>query len=182
MGPRARLIVTVAIALIAVLAMWILLVTPERSKASSLLGQIAAEQAALATAQQQLTTAEQARNQYRADVRSNQALSVSVPTSDRLPQLISLINGLEVNHKVNYSTTSLGSAGGGLSPVGLSFSFAGSYVNLQEFLGAFDALTLTNGSSLLSNGRLVAVNSVSLAPSGSNVDASVNMTAYQDSP
>jgi hypothetical protein len=43
-------------------------------------------------------------------------------------------------------------------------------------------LTQSNGSSVLANGRLVTVNSISLAPAASSLNASVNMTAYETAP
>jgi Tfp pilus assembly protein PilO len=184
MGARGRLIAIVAVAVLIVLAVWLLLVAPERNKANSLSAQITAEQAALSTAQGSLNAAEQAKVGYANEVHSIKTLEVAVPTSDQIPQLISTINGLEVNHHVNYTSTSLspGSAGG-FNSLGLSFNFDSTYVNLQEFLGAFAALTLTNGTSVLANGRLVSIGSISLGPGATNgVSATVSMTAYQEVP
>jgi Tfp pilus assembly protein PilO len=184
MGARGRLIITAVVALVVVFAMWSFVVSPERSKASKLLGQISSARAQLASAQQQVVVAEQARSQYPAEVRSLAALSKSVPPGNPIPQLIDLINSVEVKHKINYTATSLtpGGASGGLEPVALSFQFISDYLDLQQFLQDFDSLTQTNGSSVLANGQLVTVNSISLAPSGSSLSASVNMTAYETAP
>jgi Tfp pilus assembly protein PilO len=181
MGPRERLIATVAVVIIVVAAMWILVVTPKRNEANNLQTQITAEQVALTSAQQELAAAEQARAGYVADVHSENALTHAVPTSDQIPQLIGLINKLEVGHHVNYTTTGFGtSAVGDLPTVNLQFSFIANYVDLQKFLNAFDDLTRTNGTSVLTDGRLVSVNSITLGPTGSGkVSATVAMTVYQ---
>ena len=184
MGARLKLIITAVVALVVVFAMWSLVVSPERSKASKRLGQISSARAQLASAQQQVVVAEQARSQYPADVRSLAALSESVPPGNPIPQLIDLVNSIEIKHKVNYTATSVspGAANGGLTPVTLSFQFISDYLDLQQFVQDFDSLTQSNGSSVLANGRLVTVNSISLAPAASSLNASVNMTAYETAP
>jgi Tfp pilus assembly protein PilO len=180
MGPRERLILSVVIAVVVVIAMWVLLVAPERSKANNLQTQITAEQADLASAQQQSAAAQQARAGYGAEVRSLVRLNTAVPTSDQLPQLIHLINSEEVSHRVDYSLSGFGtSATDNFPSTTLNFSFKGNYVDLQNFLGAFDNLTLTNGSSVLVHGRLVTVNSIGLSPVGTKVAAAVTMTTYE---
>jgi Tfp pilus assembly protein PilO len=181
MGPRERLIATVAIAIIIVAAMWIIVVTPKRNQAANLRTQITAEQALLTSAQQQLAAAEQARSGYVADVHSEQALTRAVPTSDEIPQLIELINKLEVGHHVTYTTTGFGTAAAGdLPSVNLEFNFVANYVDLQKFLNAFDDLTRSNGTSVLTDGRLVSINSITLGPSAHGaVTATVAMTVYQ---
>jgi Tfp pilus assembly protein PilO len=183
MGPRARLIIVVAVTLVAIVAMWVALVSPERSKATKLVAAISAEQSKVTAAQQQVASGEQARLVYAGEVRSLAVLSQSVPASDDTPQLIGLINSLEVNHKVNYTTTAFASgAAGGFDTLGLSFNFVANFLDLQQFLSAFDALTLTNGTGVLVNGRLVTINSVDLSPEGKSLSATVSMTAYQAAP
>jgi Tfp pilus assembly protein PilO len=185
MGSRERLIASIVVAVVAVLAMWILLVEPKRNDANALLASINAERAALATDQQQLAAAEQARVEYPAEVHSLKLLAIAAPTSDEEPQLIGTINRLETTHSVNYSSTSIGApsaASGGLPTIALQFAFTGSYANLQSFLGQFDSLTLASGSNVRADGRLVSVSSISLAPLGSHISASVNMTAYEAAP
>ena len=183
MGPRARLIIVVAVTLVAIVAMWVALVSPERSKATKLVAAISAERSEVTAAQQQVASGEQARAVYAGEVRSLSVLSQSVPASDDTPQLIGLINSLEVNHKVNYTTTAFASgAAGGFDTLGLSFNFVANFLDLQQFLSAFDALTLTNGTGVLVNGRLVTINSVDLSPEGKSLSATVSMTAYQAAP
>jgi Tfp pilus assembly protein PilO len=181
MGPRERLIASVVAAIVVIAAMWIGLVSPKRKDANNLSASITTEQQALSGAQQQLAAAEQARAAYPAEARSLTLLTRAVPTSDQVPQLIRLINGEEASHKIDYTTTGFGeSLSGSFPSINLTFTFDDfSYIDLQQFLGAFDALTLTNGSSVLVHGRLVTINSVSLTPTGSKLSAQVNMTTYE---
>jgi Tfp pilus assembly protein PilO len=180
MGPRERLIASVVVAVVAIAAMWVLVVSPKRKDASNLLAQITTQQAALASAQQALAAGEQARAAYPPEVHALTVLTAAVPTSDQLPQLIHLLNHEEASHDVNYSLTGFGaSSAGGFPAISLSFGFAGTYVNLQHFLGALDDLTRTDGTSLLVQGRLVTVNSVNLSSSGTSLGATVNMTTYE---
>jgi Tfp pilus assembly protein PilO len=174
MGPRERLIASVVAAIVVIAAMWIGLVSPKRKDANNLSASITTEQQALSGAQQQLAAAEQARAAYPAEARSLTLLTRAVPTSDQVPQLIRLINGEEASHKIDYTTTGFGeSLSGSFPSINLTFTFDDfSYIDLQQFLGAFDALTLTNGSS-------VTINSVSLTPTGSKLSAQVNMTTYE---
>ena len=183
MGSRARLIISVVVAIVAVGAMWILLVAPKRSEASKLLAEVASEQADRAAAEQQLASAEQARNGYATNVIWLKRLERSVPRSDQEPQLIDLVNALEEGHDVNYTITDLGPGSpttAGFPTLTFTFTFEASYIDLQRFLGALDDLTLANGVNVRAGGRLAAISSISLVPHGVNdTQATVIVTVYQ---
>jgi Tfp pilus assembly protein PilO len=182
-GARERLIAVVVVAVVVLALFWILLVSPERSQASNLNSQIAAARSALESEQGQVAAGEQARSAYPAAVRAVTLLDAAVPLSDELPQLIRLIDRLEVGHVIGWQTTSIstgGSSSVGLSSIGLSFSFTASYARLQSFFTAIDALIGTDGTNVLVKGRLFTVDSVSLSPlAGHGAAATVSMTAYQ---
>jgi Tfp pilus assembly protein PilO len=182
MGARERLIGCVVVALVAVAAVWVLLVSPERSKASNLATEIATARSTLSSEQGQIVGAEAARLKYVAALRAVKLLESAVPLDDEVPQLIRLINHLESGHKIRWTTTTLngGSAtASGFDAVNWSFSFGSSYSNLQSFLAAVDALTATDGTNVLIKGRLFSVDSISLTPNNGRVTASVTMTVYQ---
>jgi Tfp pilus assembly protein PilO len=182
MGARERLIACVVVALVAVAAVWILVVSPERSKSSNLASEIATARSTVSSEQGQLVGDEQARSKYVGALHAVKLLETAVPLDDEVPQLIRLINRLELGHKITWTTTSLssGSGGaGGLTSVDWSFSFSSSYANLQSFLTAIDALTVTDGTNVMTKGRLFTVNSIGLTPAAGGVQASVNMTVYQ---
>jgi Tfp pilus assembly protein PilO len=182
MGARERLIGAVVVALVAVAAIWILVVSPERSKSSTLASEIATARSTVSSEQGQLVGDEQARLKYVAALHAVKLLETAVPLDDEVPQLIRLINRLELGHRISWTTTSLsgGQAGaGGLTSVDWSFSFSSSYANLQSFLTAIDALTATDGTNVMTKGRLFTVNSIGLTPANGGVQASVSMTVYQ---
>lgn len=180
-GARARLIASGSVALVVVLAVWLIVVSPERSTASNLLSQISTERQTLAAAQTQLASARTARIGYRADVHALQVLLDAIPTSDQVPQLIDLINALETGHVIGWKQTAFspGSAGG-FTSLNISFTFDAGYVNLQRFIAAIDQFNQSDGSNLVSTGRLATVNSLSLSTGTQGREtASVTMTVYE---
>jgi Tfp pilus assembly protein PilO len=182
MGARERLIACVVGAIVAVAAVWILAVSPERSKANTLTSEIATARSTLSSEQGQLVGGEQARSKYLAAIHAVKLLETAVPLDDEVPQLIRLINRLELGHRITWTTTSLsgGTAGAnGFTGVDWSFNFSSSYANLQSFLTAIDALTATDGTNVMTRGRLFTVNSIGLTPDDGRVTATVNLTVYQ---
>jgi Tfp pilus assembly protein PilO len=183
MSARGRLIAAVLAAIVVVAAVWLIAVSPERSKASNLLAQIASERQTLASAQAQLLAARAARADYPAEVHAMQVLLDAIPTSDQEPQLIDLINALENGYLIDWKQTSLSpSSAGGFGALQISFAFQASYMNLQRFVTAVDSLDKSDGANVISTGRLATVNSIELSPSTNGQEtASVSMTVYQQS-
>lgn len=183
MNGRGRLIAAVLAAIVVVAAVWLIAVAPERSQASNLLAQIATERQTLASAQTQLVQARADRAAYPAEVHALQVLLDAIPTSDQEPQLINLINALETGHVIDWKQTAFSAgAAAGFSALNISFSFEATYMNLQRFVAALDALNKTDGANVVSTGRLATVNSIQLTPNGSGQEtASVSMTVYQQS-
>ncbi len=178
MGARERLIACVVAAVVVVVAVWVLLVSPERNKAASLNTQIAAARSTLAAEQAQVASAEQARTDYPKEVRAVTLLEKAVPLTDQEPQLIDLINALEVGHLIHWTVTDLTQAGptsSGFPTINLSFTFSLNFFRLQSFFTALDALTATDGTNVRVKGRLFTINAVTLGGS----QATVAMTAYQ---
>ena len=182
LGARERLIIGIVAAIVVVGLVWVAVVSPERSTANGLSGQIVAEQQTLAQDQSQLALAEQSRTSYKSAVHAIAVLNTAVPLSDEVPALIRLVNALEAGHSVSWSTTSLSSASTADFPaINLTFSFRAGYVNLQHFIAAIDSLTSTDGLNVAARGRLVTVNSLGLSPVGGGATAaSVTMTVYQE--
>ena len=179
-GPRERLVAGVLVAILIVAVMWLAVVSPERSTVSNLQAQITTERATLASEQAELAAGEQARTKYPAEVHALSVLLNAIPTSDQEPQLIRLVNTLENDHVIDWQTTSIGpGAAAGFNALNVSFSFTASYVNLQQFIAALDALNQSNGQDVVTTGRLATVNSLSLSPQANGkTTASVAMTVY----
>ena len=185
MRPRDRLGLAGVLTVVVIGAMWLLLVSPERSKLNSLSTQITSEQAALTTAQSQLDSARASVASYVGNIHEIDAAVRSVPTSPAEAALIKTIVKL-AGTKVDFKALNVGGSNAdpaGPVAVGLTFSFDSNYGNLQSFLTAVDALTTTDGTHISSKGRLFAIQSVSLTPStGGNTTASILASVYQQNP
>jgi len=181
MGARGRLIASVFAALVVVVAVWLIALSPQRSQASSLLAQIATERQTLSAAQAQLLQAQSARVGYRSEVHALDVLLDAIPASDQEPQLIGLVNALEAGHVINWKQTSFApTSADGFTALNISFSFQAGYLNLQKFLIALDALNKSDGTNLVSSGRLATVSALELSPSGKKGEtATVAMTVYE---
>lgn len=181
MRVRDRLVVAVIVAALIAGAMWILVVSPERSQVSSLSTQITTARASLVAAQSQLARARSAAAGYVDDVHQISEVMTAIPPAPGEAALIRLITRL-AGTKVDVHELDL--ANGGATPsgpvsLGLSFTFDTSYHNLQNFLAALDALTTTDGSKVNAHDRLFTVGSVSLVPlSPTTTKASVTGSAY----
>lgn len=186
MKVRDRLIVAVIVAVVAIGAVWLLLVSPERNQASSLSAQIAAEQAALGPAQAALSAARVAAAGYPGDVHQLAQVVRAVPRTADEPNLITTITqlaGTAVDvHEVNVGGAAASAAGP--TGLGLTFTFESSYGALQRFIDALDRLIATDGTNILANGRLFAIQGVSLAPNlpGGGVKATVTAVSYLQTP
>lgn len=181
MKVRDRLIVAVVAAVVAIGAVWLLVVSPERNQASALSAQIAAEQTALIPAQASLAAAKAAAAGYAGDVHTIAQVTTAIPTSVDLPNVIATITklaGTSVNvHELDVGGTSVTSAGP--TTFGVTFTFEASYSSLQSFLAELDSLTATDGTNIAASGRLFTVGGVALTPLPPNrTKATVTATTY----
>lgn len=150
MRVRDRLMLAVVAAAVVAGAMWILLVSPERSQVSSLSTQIDAQRAALVTAQNGLASARRAAAGYVDDVHQISEVLTAIPPSPGEAALIRTIVRL-AGTKVDFRELDVASGGAtatGPASFGLTFTFQTSYQNLQNFLAAIDALATTDGSKV----------------------------------
>ena len=181
MRVRDRLVVAVIVAALIAGAMWILVVSPERSQVSSLSTQIVTARASLVAAQTQLARARSAAAGYVDDVHQISEVMTAIPPAPGEAALIRTITSL-AGTKVDVHQLDLANGGAtssGPVSLGLSFTFDTSYHNLQNFLAALDALTTTDGSKVNAHDRLFTVGSVSLVPlSPTTTKASVTGSAY----
>lgn len=185
MRPRDRLALAGVLAFVVIGAMWLLLVSPERSKVNSLSSQISTEQSALTTAQQQLDSARTSVAAYVGHIHDIDAAVTAVPTTPAESELIKTIVKL-AGTKVDFHALNVGGqtpSTAGPTALGLTFSFNANYGNLQSFLAAVDSLTTTNGTAIASKGRLFTIQTVTLTPQGhGGTTASIVASVYQQNP
>jgi hypothetical protein len=183
--PRDRLVLAGVLAIVVIGAMWLLVVSPERSKVASLSTQIGAQQTALTSAQAQLDSARGAVASYVAHIHEINAAVRSVPLTPAESELIKTIVKL-TGTKVDFHQVAIGAPGSstaGPTSLGLTFTFSSNYGNLQSFLAAVDDLTTTDGTHISSHGRLFTIQTVSLSPAAhGSTTASIIASVYQQNP
>lgn len=179
-------------------AAWMLAVSPERKQAATLGTEVAAAKTQLASAEGQLANARAAQSQYAASYSSVVSLGKAVPPTQEVPALIDQI--AHATHDKNVDFTSITSGSGTTSAVSsasssfvqlpFTFTFVGSYFDLEHLFGQLtDFATPTPAGALQVNGRLLTVQSVRLAPSttssskpgeslDSHLTATISATAY----
>jgi len=173
MTARDRLVV-IGLGVLAVLAaVFLLLVAPERKQASSLVGQLATERAQLASAEGAAASARAAEAQYPAAYASIVGLGKAVPPSREEPALLYQLAQATNQKNVEFeavTSTAAGAGGSGaataaFTAIPLTFVFNGSFSNLQHLFESVDGYVVSqNAGNLLVSGRLLTIQSVSLAP------------------
>jgi len=181
MKVRDRLILAVVAAVIVIGAVWLVLVSPERSKVSTLSSQIATERAALASAQATLAAARATAAGYPADVAAISHVMTAVPPDPQEPNIVTTITKL-AGTSVDVHEISLGgptpSAAGPVG-IGLTFTFKTTYSSLENFLAQLDNLLKTDGTNIDASGRAFTINSVALQPlAPDKTEATVTIDAY----
>jgi Tfp pilus assembly protein PilO len=184
MTMRDRIVIVVVAVAVILVAVWIEVVSPERKEAGKLSAQVSAAQAQLSAAEGQAATARDARSQYASAYAAIVSLGKAVPASVEVPALIDQLT--EASNEKDVDFESITPAGGsaaahsaapvagaavgsaGLSQVPFSFTFSGSYFNLERL---FDKLTsfatLDSAGNVEVSGRLLTIQGVSLSGGGS---------------
>ncbi|HTX09282.1 MAG TPA: hypothetical protein VME22_11760 [Solirubrobacteraceae bacterium] len=196
MTARDRTVIMVVLALGAIVAGWLLVVSPKRSQASALSGQIAGVQSQLDSARSQVAAGEAARTAFAGQYAQLARLGEAVPPSDDVPSLIyqvqsaaqaahvslralQLTPGSSSSSPTTSSSSSSSTASSSTLPPGaavgaaglptdqFTFTLAGNFFNLANFFNRIQNFVVSSNSHLLISGRLMTINAISLAP-GSN--------------
>jgi len=183
MTGRDRMVL-IAVVVVAVLgAAWMLVVSPERQQASQLETQVAAAQAQLSSAEGKVSSARAAQSQYAAAYTAVVNLGKAVPPSQEVPALIDQLSQASNEKNVDFASITSGGGSGaasasvaasaGFSQLPFSFTFEGSYFDLERLFSQLtDFATLTTSGELQVSGRLLTIQSVRLAPAASSAEAS----------
>jgi hypothetical protein len=207
---RRNSILLVAVAAVAaVAAYWMLVLTPKREEADKLSQSIAKQQTALKTAEADLATYEKAKAGYKANYALIARLGKAVPADDDVRSLMVQLNAAAGKSKVDFRTIEIGGGAAGTTgssstdttpapgtapppgsaPVGsagfsqmpFEFSFKGSFFNLGDFFQRVDRFVKVSQRRLDVTGRLMVLNSISLAPDTDgfpNIRASIGATTF----
>jgi type II secretory pathway pseudopilin PulG len=112
---RDRIVIMVVLALGAVAAGWMLVVSPKRDQAASLSTQITAQQTQLDTARSQLSAGQTARAAFAGQYAQLAKLGEAVPPDDDVPSLIYQVQNAAHGAKVSFRGLQLSNAPGGSS-------------------------------------------------------------------
>jgi hypothetical protein len=200
MTTRDRLVACALVAVVALAAMWLGLVSPKRHDASKLGAAVTAEKVQLASAQAQLAQGVAAEGSYTQNLHVVKQLYKAVPSTSGVPKLLVALDKTSNYKRVDFqvinvapvaaSTTPVATTTPGapaaaaaiLTPISFTFTFDGGYIALQHFIHSVDNYTLVEGNDVIAHGRLLNIQSVSLSPQDGAAQASVTASAYSQPP
>ncbi|MCW3018946.1 MAG: hypothetical protein JWN10_1254 [Solirubrobacterales bacterium] len=198
MTGRDRMVLIAVVVLVALGAVWMLVISPERKKAGELNTQVAAAQTQLASAESEVSSARAAQSQYAAAYAALVSLGKAVPPSQEVPALIDQIAQASNRKSINFTSitatpgassptsSSSATAAAAFTELPFSFVFEGSYFDLEHlFNQVTDFATLTKSGQLQVSGRLLTIQSVNLSLGGTGAEpgkgkltGSISATAY----
>ncbi len=188
MTTRDRLMLIGIVALAVLLGAWFTTVAPERERAAKISAEVEKARQQLASAESAADSAKNAQAQYSSAYASLVSLGQAVPASSETPALIYTLDKATHSRNVNFTSITAGTTGTVSSSVAatpaaqnttfsqepFTFVFNGSFVDLYKLLDQLEGFTVqTSAGAMHVNGRLLTIDSVSLAPStGAGVSAS----------
>ncbi|MFZ1153500.1 MAG: type II secretion system protein GspM [Solirubrobacteraceae bacterium] len=185
MTTRDRLMLMGIVVLVVLLGVWFTTVAPEREHASKVTAEVESARQQVSTAESQADSASNARAQYSTAYTSLVSLGQAVPASSETPALIYTLDSATHSRDVQFSsitTSSSGSSSASATPATPSagftqepftFVFSGSFVDLYKLLNQLEGFTVQTPSGAMHvNGRLLTIDSVSLAPGAAEAQGS----------
>jgi type II secretory pathway pseudopilin PulG len=190
---RDRKVIVVVALVIAVVAVWFLVISPKRDEANKLGAQVKSAQQQLDSARSQIAIAEADRAAYARNYRAVAQLGEAVPSDDNTPSLIYQLQDAASRAGVDFrslalsagaSTTTAPAAstpgtsqvatatlppGAAVGPAGLptlpfTFNFQGSFFHLANFLGRLQRFVVATNNKVTVSGRLMSLNAINFAP------------------
>ena len=180
-------IITAVVAVVLIMAWYFLLLSPMRTKLSDLDGQVQAQQAALATATQEVARLESYKKtapQSRAEI---VRLGKMLPESEGIPSLI-----IELTRTADASGVDLNSISRGATQPGTPFGLqsvtlqvTGRFFDVEDFLYRLETYVAFRNASFRVTGRLLQVKTVTLTGGTAAADGttapltvSIELNAY----
>jgi type IV pilus assembly protein PilO len=177
----------VAAAAIVLGAGWMLLVSPQRHKVSDLHKQTLAVQQEIADDLARSAAAKSAVSTVpKIRVAPIYKLAKAMPSLTDMPDLLLELNQTASAAGVSLTSIAPGSPTSGLtdySTIPIALSVTGDFYSITDLIYRLRNLVSVRNGTLEANGRLFAIDSVNLSPSGGNkVSASINVETYVYSP
>jgi Type II secretion system (T2SS), protein M len=192
MTTRDRLMLIGIVALAVLLGAWFTTVAPERERAAKISAEVETARQQLASAESAADSAKNAQAQYSSAYASLVSLGQAVPASAETPGLIYTLDKATHSRNVDFTAITAGTSGTASSSSSaaaaaaaaqdttfsqepFTFVFSGSFVDLYKLLDQLEGFTVqTSSGALHVNGRLLTIDSVSLAPNSSSGSASAS--------
>jgi len=181
MTGRDRIVIVVLAALAVVAAAWLLMLAPEREKASKVGAEVSTAQAQLTTAESEVNAARSAEAGYPAAYTSLVSLGKAVPTGQEVPSLILQLEQASNRKQVEFSSITSGGGTGssssavaavaaaGFTQMPFTFVFSGGFFDLYKLFQQVNRFTLrTSSGSVEVSGRLLTIQGVQLTPEASS--------------
>ena len=196
MTARDRLVLLGISTLAVLAAVWLLLVSPERGKASKLSSEVSAASAQLASAQSEAAGARVAQRRYTAAYTSVVSLGKAVPPSEEVPSLMYQLAQASNQKHVQFTSITSGGAGAGagagtaststavaaaasagFTQMPFTFVFDGGFDDLYHLFQQLDAATVrTSSGDLRVSGRLLTLQALKLEPDNTEGSGSQQLT------
>lgn len=167
-------IITAVLAVVLIVAWYFLLLSPTRTKLSDLDGQVQVEQAALATAKQEVARLESYKKtapQSRAEI---VRLGKMLPESEGIPSLI-----IELTRTADASGVDLNSIARGATQPGTPFGLqsvtlqvTGRFFDVEDFLYRLEGYVAFRNASFRVTGRLLQVKTLTIAGAATTTSGS----------
>jgi type II secretory pathway pseudopilin PulG len=204
-STRDRTILGVVCLVVAVVAPYLLVISPKRKEATKLQSQISQVQSQLSSVQAQLAQGQEARARFASSYTTLVKLGEAVPTDDNTPSLIYqlqaaakqsnvVFQGLTFNAGQGASSGSASSSsssttlppgatvGPGNFPVEpFTFTFEGNFFHLADFIGRLQRFVTDSNNKVSVSGRLMSLNGINLQPTPNGfpqITATVSATTY----
>ena len=211
MTARDRTLLIALAAVATVAAFWFVGLKPKRAEIASLDSQIVTQTERLQTARRTVAAGVAAKADYPRDHATVLELGKALPADDDLPSLLYELDAASRGAHIDFESIKRGAAAGspaptsataptgtaatsaaalppgavvgtaGLATLPFTFTFRGSFFDLQHFLASVDGFVRSSDAGVAVRGRLLTVNGVSLVPNEAGlarIEANIAATAY----
>jgi Pilus assembly protein, PilO len=189
MTGKDRIAAVGVVSIVIIGALWMEVVSPERSKVSSLQGKVETAQQSVQTAQAELSKAKYAQARYSEAYTSVVQLGRAVPVDQEIPGLLYELDQASTDKHVEFASISPAASGtgaqapkgsgeskgsGGFEAMPFTFTFNGSFTDLYNLMTTVQGYaTTTSNGDLKVSGRLLTVQGFKLSPAASGSSAEV---------
>ena len=180
MTGRDRIVIMAIVVAVVLAGVWMEVVSPERKQVGELSSKVTSAQSQLTAAEGKVADAKGAQSQYATAYAATVNLGKAVPPSQEVASLIDQLTQASNQRDVYFSSIANGSSGSagaaagatvaaaGLTQLPFTFTFEGSYFDLEHLFNRLTDFTKLGGSGNIEvSGRLLTIRSVSLTPAAS---------------